>query len=137
MVRHEPKGEKPQLIDVFEGKPISRAEAEAKVKKVTDIEPTDKHFQAVTKKMIVVRMLHNLLNVARGEKDGDSMLRYLDGIVALDSQAHEERFMRAIFRYQAGQPGRAMEDCEHLLKIAPPEVDLDQVRELRRRLEKK
>jgi regulator of sirC expression with transglutaminase-like and TPR domain len=63
------------------------------------------------------------------------MLRYLDGIVALDAEAHEERWMRAVFRYQAGQPARALEDCEFLLKNAPPEVDLDQVRELRRRLE--
>lgn len=136
VVRHEPKGEKPQIVDVFEGKLISREEAEVKVKKITGSAPTDKHFEAVTKKAIVLRMLHNLLNVAAAEKDGDSVLRYLDGIVALDADAHEERFMRAVFRYRAGQNARALEDCEHLLKHAPAELDLDQVRDLRRVLQK-
>jgi regulator of sirC expression with transglutaminase-like and TPR domain len=138
MVRHEPKGEKPQLIDVFDGKPITRAEAEAKVKKVTGEPPAEKHFESVTKKAIVVRILHNLLNVARAEKDGDAMLRYLDGILAIDPDAHEDRWARANFRYFAGRPAAALEDCEHLLKHAPASaVDHDDVRELRRRLEKK
>ena len=91
----------------------------------------------MTKKAIIVRMLHNLINVARSEKDGESMLRYLDAILAIDQSAHAERWLRAVFRYQAGRHSAALADCEFLLKHAPPEVDLDDVRELQRILEKK
>ena len=131
VVRHEPAGAKPQLIDVFDGKLLSRAEAEAKVKKVTGRAPEDADFEPVTKKAIAVRMLHNLINVAKSERDGDSMLRYLDGVLALDPEAHEDRWMRAHFRYQAGQRTGAREDCDILLKHAPAGLDLERVRELR------
>ena len=137
VVRHEPADSPAQLVDVFTGTLMSREQAEKKVKQITGRDANDKDFEAVSKKAIVVRMLHNLLNVARGEKDGDGMLRYLDGILAIDSEAYEERWARANFRSFAGLRVGALADCELLLKHAPPGVDLDQVRELRRRLEKK
>ncbi len=136
MVRHETKGTAPQLIDVFEGKLISRTEADAKVKKVTGRAPTDADFAPAAKKTILVRMLHNLINVAESEKDVPTMLRYIDGIVALKADAHEERWARAVFRFQTGQRVGSLEDCEYLLQHAPAEVDLDRVRELRRILQK-
>ncbi len=136
MVRHENKGAEPQLIDVFEGKLISRADADAKVRKVTGRAPKDADFAPAAKRTILVRMLHNLINVAESEKDVPTMLRYIDGIVAVKEDAHEERWARAVFRFQTGQRAGSLEDCEYLLKHAPPEVDLDRVRELRRILQK-
>ena len=137
VVRHEPAGDKPQIIDVFDGKLISRADAEKRVKSIRGRAPEDKDFEPVTKKAIVVRMLHNLINVAESEKDGDSILRYLDGILAVDNDAHQERWMRAVFRFQAGQRTGALEDCELLIQNVPPDVDLERVRELRGILLKK
>jgi serine protease Do len=137
VVRHEPPGGPPQIIDVFDGKLMSRAEAEKKVKQITGRAAQDKDFEPVTKRALIVRMLHNLINVARSEKDGDSMLRYLDGILAIDPDAHQERWVRAVLRYQSGQRLAAVADCEHLLKHAPTDVDLDDVRDLRRLLESK
>ncbi|MSU78709.1 MAG: trypsin-like serine protease [Gemmataceae bacterium] len=134
MVRHETKGSELQLIDVFEGKLISRAEAEAKVKKVTGRAPTDADFAPAKKKTILVRMLHNLINVAESEKDVSTMLRYLDGIVAINADAYEERWARAVFRFQTGLRVGSLEDTEYLLKHAP--ADVDRVRELRRILQK-
>ena len=90
----------------------------------------------MTKKAIIVRMLHNLINVAESEKDGPAMLRYLDGILAVEPSSHEERWARAVFRMQAGQRTGSLQDCEYLLKNAPPEVDLERVEELRRLLQK-
>ncbi|MBI3821817.1 MAG: hypothetical protein HY289_03950, partial [Planctomycetes bacterium] len=133
IVRHEPKDGKPQLIDVFAGKLMSRAEAEKKVLQITERDATDKDFEAATKKEIVVRMLQNLINVAKSERDGDGMLRYLDGVVAIDPKSHEDRWARANFRSFAGQRLGAIEDCDHLLKNAPAEVH-ERVRDLRRRL---
>ncbi len=136
VVRHEPKGEPPQIIDVFAGKLMSREEAEAKVKKITGRAAQESDFEPVTKKAIAVRMLHNLLNVAKSERDGDAMLRYLDGIVALEPDAFDERWGRAVMRFQAGQRAGSREDCEYLLKQAPADLDLERVRELRRILQK-
>ena len=87
---------------MFDGKLLTREEAEKKVRQAIGEEPQDKYFDAVTKKAIIVRMLHNLLNVAESEKDGASMLRYLDGILAVDANAHDERWAREVFRYRAG-----------------------------------
>ena len=137
VVRHEPKGGPMQIVDVFDGKLMSRADAEKKIKQNFDRDATDKDFEAVTKKAIVVRMLHNLINVAKAERDGDGMLRYLDGVIAIDPDAHEDRWARANFRFFAGQRSGSLADCEFLLKNAPAELDLDQVRELQRRVEKK
>lgn len=135
VVRHEPKDGKPQLVDVFAGKAMTRAEAEQKVKDITGRDAEDKDFEATSRKAIVVRMLHNLIKVAETEKDAPSMLRYLDGILAVDPKSHDERWIRAVFRYQLGQRAGSLEDCEHLLKAAPPGVDLERVRELKRVLE--
>src|SRR5207244_3181488 len=41
VVRHEPKGGTPQIIDVFDGKLMSREDAEQKVKNITGREPMD------------------------------------------------------------------------------------------------
>jgi len=50
-----------------------------------------KDLDAVSKKAIVLRMLHNLLNVAQHEQDRPAMLRYLDGILTLDRANLAER----------------------------------------------
>jgi regulator of sirC expression with transglutaminase-like and TPR domain len=136
VVRHEPKEGESQLVDVFAGKTITHKEAEAKSKQVTGRVPTEDDFKAVTKKAFAVRMLHNLLNVAESEKDGTGMLRYLDGILAIEPESHEDRWVRAVFRFQAGQRVGALADCEHIIRADPPGIDLDRVRELRRLLQK-
>lgn len=133
LVRHEPAGGKSQLIDVFDGgKFISQDEAAAKVLTITGKEMEEKNLAAVGKKAILARILHNLINLAGREKDRDGMLRYLDAILVIEPDAHEERWARAVFRWQAGLLDRAAEDCDWLLKRSPDGIDLDRVRELRR-----
>lgn len=120
-----------QYIDVFAGTLLSKMDAEQKVKSALKRAPMEKDFEPATKKEIVVRMLHNLISVAESEKDMSSMLRYLDGIVAVNPDAHEERWARAYFRFQGGQRQGSIEDCDYLLKHAPAVLDLERVRELR------
>lgn len=138
VVRHEPKDLPPYIIDVFEGGvTMTNQEAMEKIVKMTGKLPKRKDFLAASKKAIVSRVLHNLLNIAESEKDRDSMLRYLDALVAIDSNAHAERFARAVFRFQAGQRLEAIRDCDYLLDNADEnEVDLDRVHELRRLLQR-
>ncbi|MBI2806178.1 MAG: trypsin-like peptidase domain-containing protein [Planctomycetes bacterium] len=135
VVRHEPKKGEAQYVDVFDGKAVSRKEAEEKVRKVTGRAPTADDFAPASKKAIVIRMLHNLINVAESERDRAAMLRYLDGIVAIDADAHQERWARAVYRFQAGQRAGSLADCEYLLKAMPAGADLERVRELRGILE--
>lgn len=133
VVRHEPAKGPTQLIDVYEGgKFISDDDADALVRKLSGKPPRAEHLTAATKPAIIIRMLHNLITVAESEQDRDSMLRYLDAILGIDSQAHEERWARAVLRFQAGRRDGALEDCDWLLEHNPPGVDMNRVRELRR-----
>jgi serine protease Do len=135
VVRHEPTGTQSQLIDVYDaGKPISQEEAATLVERITGKPLAPKHLEPITKKGIILRMLHNLLNVAQREQDLDGMLTYLDTIVAVEPQAHEERWVRAVFRWKAGRRDGAIADLDWLLEQNPPGVDLDRVRELHRLL---
>ncbi len=137
VVRHEPAEGPKQLIDVYEGgKLLTDKEAGEKVRGITGqpLDPGD--LLPVSKKATIARMLHNLINVAQQEKDAAAMLRYLDGILTVLPDSHEERWARAVFRYQAGLRQGSLADCEHLLQTDPSDVDLDRVRELRRAIER-
>jgi serine protease Do len=132
VVRYEPEKGPSRLIDVYEGgKEMSAHDAEDKVLKTTGQELAKKDLVPVAKKAIVLRMLHNLLNVAQHEQDRAGVLRYLDAIVTLSPEAHAERWARAVFRYQAAQRAGALADCDYLLASAPGDIDLERVRELR------
>jgi regulator of sirC expression with transglutaminase-like and TPR domain/S1-C subfamily serine protease len=135
VVRFVPAKGEPRLIDVYEGgTAMSREEAAKKVEEITGRPLREEHLAATTKKAIIVRMLHNLLNVASRERDSAGMLRYLDGIITLDATAAQERAVRAAIRYQQGDRVRALEDVDWLLEHSPDGIDLDRVRELRRAL---
>jgi regulator of sirC expression with transglutaminase-like and TPR domain len=135
MVQHIPaKGER-QFIDVYEGgQLLSREEVERQVKARTGGPLRDEHLTPAARKAIISRMLHNLMNVARKELDGPSMLRYLDVFLALNTDAAEERWTRALLRFNGGLKEAALEDVEWLLQHDPPEVERKRVEELRRLL---
>jgi len=135
VVRHEPPGGNKQLIDVYDsGKPLSDEDAAERVRKITGDDPAEKDFAALPKKAMLIRMLHNLVNIAGREKDQAGMLRYLDAMLVIDENAHEERWARAVFRWQSGRRDAAIADCDWLIVHNPPSVDLERVRELRRLL---
>jgi regulator of sirC expression with transglutaminase-like and TPR domain len=137
VVRHTPKGGKGQLIDVYEGGArMSRADADRKVRALAGRGLVDGDLNAVPGRMIIVRVLHNLLNVARQERDTAGMVRYLDAILAIHPSAVDERGMRAGLRYQAGDLAGARADVDWLLENKPEGVDLEQVRKLQRFLER-
>ena len=135
VVRFEPAGEPKQLIDVFEGgKLITENEAARKVEAITGEPPQEADFAAVSKKAILIRLLHNLMGAAQREKDRGGLLRYLDAILAVEADANPERFMRAVLQFQSGLHDAARADCEYLLDHQPTDIDLDRVRDLHRAL---
>lgn len=137
IVRQVPEKGDGQLIDVYEGGQLmTRDDAAKRVKTITGNDLKEEHLAATGKKAIVVRMLHNLLSLARGERDGEAMLNYLDAILAVDPDAAEDRWTRAILRFQSGQREGARQDADWLLDKKPEGIDREQVLELKRLLEK-
>ena len=135
VVRFHPKKGEPQLIDVFDGgKVLTKEEAAKKVEGITGREMKDEDLAPVSKRAILVRMLHNLLRVAGGENDIPGSLRYLDAIVTLVPDSIDERGMRAGLRYKSGDNAGALKDVDWLLEKMPEGLDLEQVREFRKLL---
>src|SRR5438105_1139868 len=79
VVKYIPVKGESQLLDVFDdARPLSEKEARQRVKEFTERPARDVDFAVVDKKAILIRILHNLLRVARDERDVQSVLRYLD-----------------------------------------------------------
>jgi serine protease Do len=137
VVKYVPAKGAPQLIDVFEGGvPLSREDADKKVQAITDRPLRDEQLAATGKRAILVRLLQNLLNLAEHERDADGVLRYLDAIVTVDPDRAEERWARALLRFQTGQRQGALADVDWLLEHGPEGMDRKAVQELRKRLER-
>jgi regulator of sirC expression with transglutaminase-like and TPR domain len=111
---------------------MTKEEAVKKTGEITG-QPFKENFLAATpKRVIVSRMLHNLLNLARKDRDAPGGLRYLDAILIATPDVVEERLMRAGGRWQTGDRDGALRDVDWLLDRQPEGVDLERVRELRR-----
>jgi regulator of sirC expression with transglutaminase-like and TPR domain len=129
------KGES-QMIDVFEGgKVLTREQAAEKVMGTAGIKLQEEHLRAVNKRSIIVRMLQNLLNLTREDRDLERARRYLDAMLDVDSSLGREHWMRAVLNYQTGHKDAARRDADWLLEHAPEGIDLDDVREMRRSLD--
>jgi serine protease Do len=124
-----------QLIDVYDGgRALSRDEAGDIARTFTGEEAREEHLRPVTKKAILIRMLHNLLGLARAEGDSKGVLRYLDTILAMAPDAANERLLRAAGRLQTGNRLGAREDVDWLLEHEPEGINRERVLELRRLL---
>lgn len=135
MVRHVVEKGDGELIDVFDGgKTLTQDEAAKKVRDTAGIDLKKEHLMAPTKRAIVVRMLQNLTSIARNERDGEAMLRYLDLIVTVTPDTPEERWLRAQLRYHAGQKEGSLEDVQWLLEKQPEGIELEAVQGLQKLL---
>lgn len=137
VVRHEPAKGDPQLIDAYEkGQKLSPADAEKLVLATTGAPLKKEQLAAASKRAIIIRILHNLLGLSQRHEDMTGMLRYVDTIVALAPEAGEERWMRAVIRFQTGRRDGAIADTDWLLEHKPAGVDLGRVNELRQLLDR-
>jgi serine protease Do len=136
VTRHVPKDGPGKVIDVYErGEQRTAEEAKKRASEYVGRPVGDDVLQPVTKKAIVVRMLHNLLNVAQREQDVDAGLRYLDGILTLDPTAAQDRLMRTGIYMAKGMKREALADVEYLLAHPSDAVDERQLRRLKGALE--
>ncbi len=135
-IGQEPAPEAGQLIDVFDrGKPLTRQQAASLVLSTAGAKLDDEHLEPVTKRAIVLRMLGNLLGLARRDQDAERMLRYLDAVLVVAPEAGGERWVRAVLRYETHRLTGAKADTAWLLEHHPPGVNTEDVHNLRRLIE--
>lgn len=130
VVRYVSEAGEGQLIDVFGGKKISRAEAEV----LSDARLTEEHLQTSNRLSIVVRMLRNLTGVASREEDLYGMLRYTSLVLILQPESAEDRLMRARLRLATAQPKGAEADLRWILENAQGSAASREAAELLRRV---
>ena len=116
---------------------LTLADAEELVKKNTDRPLHESELNPVKKKMIVSRIVQNLLGLARDAEDAQAMLRYIETLVELDPTVPQQRWLRAVFRYELGMLDEALVDINWLLQTAPEGVDFGRVKELNQMIERK
>jgi len=128
---HPEKAKTPTLVDVFNsGKIITLREAS----EISGQSLDEEDIQPAKPKDIIIRMLHNLYNVAEMQEDPTSMIRYLDGILAIDEEAAYNRAMRAVLLASQDRIDEAIRDLEWLVNNEPPGIQMPQIRAMLRRL---
>jgi len=123
------------LIDVFEGgKILSKDQASKKILEINGRTPVDNDFLPMKNKQILIRILTNLSGIAKKEKDNIGLIRYLDAIISIDENSHEERGNRIILLAQNNQIQKAIADIDYLLQKGPKELDADKLNEFKQLL---
>ena len=138
MVGHRDTDAEPELvfIDVFEGgEVIARRDAENIAWSITRRFPGDQDFSGATESQIIVRMLRNLVGIEMGERRPMEARPYIDLILAVAPEESQERFQRALLRYQDEDVEGAKEDFDWLLQRRPPGLDYDRLQYFRDQLE--
>jgi len=126
-----------QLIDVFDsGQPMTRQQAGQIVQAATGRPLDDRWLRPIEQRAILVRMLHNLRDIAGRAEDVPGVLRYLDAAVAIEPDSADDRMYRAVYRFRSGEGRGALEDIEWLVAHEPEGIDLERVGELRMMVER-
>jgi regulator of sirC expression with transglutaminase-like and TPR domain len=125
-------GEKQFFLDPFDDARILSLEEVKELATNGRTEQFDDRFlETASAKNILMRMLNNLLGLAQDEEDKESMLRYLEVLMALDETHIQNRGMRAIIRFETGRKQAAVDDLDYFLDTRPNELDLDQIQRMR------
>lgn len=136
VVRVNSISEKGELVDVFEGgEPLSDETAKVMILTANGGRFDAEFLKSQPKREIIQRMLRNLLNLARDDEDVQAMLRYVETMIAIDEELLQERWLRAVLRYQTGRIAEAIADTDYLLEKSPEGFDLRRIHEFRNYLD--
>jgi regulator of sirC expression with transglutaminase-like and TPR domain len=134
VVRQVPAAGASQLIDVFDAaKPLSREDAERKILAMTGEPTRPQHFEAVSERQMLQRILLNLIGIAQNPKTGvdrEALIRSESAMLALDPTLVRDRGMRAVCRWETGRRDAAIADLQVLIDAKPPDLDLDELRNM-------
>jgi serine protease Do len=140
LVRAESVPGKDNYIDVYDAaRRLSRAEVEAQIVAFVQRPSTAEDFQAQSKRQIMQRLVQNLMNVVEEANDAESMLRYVNVLLAIDPLSLGDHWRRALLCYQTGRQAEALAEVNLLLSKHPDNLhgaaDVTQVRQLKSILE--
>ncbi len=136
VVRVNSISEKGELVDVFEGgEPLSDEAVKVMILTANGGRFDAEFLKSQPKREIIQRMLRNLLNLARDDEDVQAMLRYVETMIAIDEELLQERWLRAVLRYQTGRIAEAIADTDYLLEKSPEGFDLRRIHEFRNYLD--
>jgi len=140
LVRAESVPGKDNYIDVYDAaRRLSRAEVEAQIVAFVQRPSTAEDFQAQSKRQIMQRLVQNLMNVVEEANDAESMLRYVNVLLAIDPLSLGDHWRRALLCYQTGRQAEALAEVNLLLSKNPDNLhgaaDVTQVRQLKSILE--
>ena len=139
-----PKGQ--VVINPFDGQSLSRDELAERLEPyrrksglVDEFEvPLGLYLQASPPRAIIARMLHNLKEIYRSQKDWPRLIAVQDRLVILLPQAWEEHRDRGLAHAELGNNARAVVDLETYLANAEESMDIDmladKVEQLRRKV---
>jgi regulator of sirC expression with transglutaminase-like and TPR domain len=134
VVRHVPQAGEPQLIDVFDSAALlSRSAAEKKIASITGEVPLPQHFEAVTDRQIIQRILLNLISNAQNPKTGpdrEALLRYESAMLAIDPTLSRDRGLRAVCRWETGRTAAAISDLQVLIDAKPAGLGIDELKKM-------
>lgn len=137
VARHMPKEGEGKFIDVFErAETLTTEQVKKKAEDAAGREMDNEVLKPVTKKAIVVRMLHNLLGLAQRDQDTTTGLRYLNGILILDPADGQSRMMRAGIHLSKDQKPEALADVQYLIDHPVPGIDQRKLEQCKRGLER-
>ncbi len=125
-----------QLVDVFNGgQHLDREAAGDLVLSITGRAMRDEHLVASPQREILVRMLNNLMGIAQRDSDLEAVGRYVEATLAIHPENHEARSMGVLVNGRLGNTEKVLRDLDWILKNAPPGADLQQIRQMRARIQ--
>ncbi len=139
-----PKGQ--VVINPFDGASLSRDELAERLEPfrrksglVDEFEvPLGLYLQATPPRAIIARMLRNLKEIYKSQKDWPRQLAVLDRLIILLPQAWEEHRDRGLAHAELGHNSQAVKDLETYLVNAEESMDIDvladKVEKLRRKV---
>jgi serine protease Do len=140
LVRLESVKDNSTLIDVYEaGRRLSHAEAEVQAHSLSELPLTAEVWKPQSKREILYRLVKNLAASAEDASDAEAMLRYIDVMLALDSNSVLEHWRRAVLCHHTGRKADSLAECDWLLAKDQHEVahvaDVSQIQQLKSLLE--
>ena len=126
-----PKGQ--VVIDPFTGQSLSREELAERLEPfrqrsglVDEFEvPIGLYLQSVPSRDIISRMLHNLKEIHKTQRDWPRLIAVQDRLIVLHPEAWPEYRDRGLALAEEGQTSRAVPDLEIYLDHAEDALDLD------------
>lgn len=135
LVQYTPETGEPRWLDIFDRAAVRTRDELAAERDEVGAELTDADLAVAGPRVILTRMLNNLLGIAVREGKQADVLRYLDAILVIEPDSARDRVMRMITSARLGRRTAALADARWLLDHEPAGIDLDQIRGLVARLE--